>query len=552
MHQTKKKIAAALIGMLAFGAAQADPILLFAAGGGGGAGYANYYGPVPGIPGQTATAGAAGLGANAGAGGTAGSGGAGATNGASDGGGGAGWLGNGGDGAGAATTAGTQGGAGRGGSSAPSWAGGIGGNLAPFAIGGYGGGGGGGWQGGGGGGGYSGGGGGSGATAAGGGGGSFIAAAVSGATATAGVNGNATLAGSGVVSTGANGFVVINGNTFSYTGAPVDYVAPTSGTYTFVVDGAQGGQGEQDLGGYGAELTGSLFLAAGTPLELVIGGGGESGNLSGYSGGGGGGGTFVYEPSSTPGPTNTPVTTGNGSYYPSNNGGPAATPSPACVTASLQAYMNLGFGGCTIGSATFYNFSNPTANAAYSVSTNPGSQTGTPYDPSQILVTPNNDPAAPALGFSSPDPYDLFSLPQGSAANYFVEYNIDPPIDLLGFGLADDPFSGNTYVQADVCTNDSFANGCTSPSTIAIDSETPSIYTPFGAGTTFADVFVTVNIDALDAASSIPSFAGAVTPAAVTTAVPEPDEFALAAIGSLALVGAGLGRKRRRTKRLVA
>jgi hypothetical protein len=173
--------------------------------------------------------------------------------------------------------------------------GGAGGNTAPFAVGGFGGGGGGGWQGGGGGGGYSGGGGGSGAGGyAGGGGGSYYDPAATLVTLTSGTNGSTVVNGNGVVSTGLNGFIEINGILFSYTGSIVDWTAPTTGIYAFIVDGAQGGQGDANYGGYGAEVKGDYSLTAGEELELLVGGGGESGNNGSVSGGGGGGGTFVF------------------------------------------------------------------------------------------------------------------------------------------------------------------------------------------------------------------------------------------------------------------
>jgi hypothetical protein len=123
---------------------------------------------------------------------------------------------------------------------------------------------------------------------------------------TAGVNGNPTIAGDGVPSTGNNGFITINGTLFSYTGSEILWSAPTTGIYSFVVDGAQGGQGDADAGGYGAELSGLLSLTAGEQLQLIIGGGGMSGYCCGVSGGGGGGGTFVVatgDVTSVPEPT---------------------------------------------------------------------------------------------------------------------------------------------------------------------------------------------------------------------------------------------------------
>jgi len=281
--------------------ASAADTLLIGAGGGGGAGYCC---GTPGAPGTVGTAGGAGGGTAGGAGGINGLGGSGGSYGSSDGGGGAGWLGSGGNGTGASTTAGSPDGAGIGGLSAPTFAGGLGGNTTPFAIGGFGGGGGGGWQGGGGGGGYSGGGGGSGVTAAGGGGGSYVDPSVSSVVMTGGANGSTTVAGDGVVATGLNGFINVNGTLFLYTGSSVDWTAPTSGDYAFVVDGAQGGQGDANYGGYGAEVTGNVFLTAGDELAFLVGGGGESGYCCGVSGGGGGGGSFVFEVAS--GPSNVP------------------------------------------------------------------------------------------------------------------------------------------------------------------------------------------------------------------------------------------------------
>ena len=275
--------------------------LVFAAGGGGGAAYSG----VGGAAGNASANGGNGGGAAGGIGGTGGLGGAGGNFGDSDGGGGAGVLTAGTAGANGPSTL-PAGGIGGGGASGPAWTGGIGGSTyTGFTIGGFGGGGGGGWQGGGGGGGYSGGGGGSGATDGGGGGGSFVSGLVTAATATSGANGSMFLAASGTPSNGQNGFIDIGSTVFSYTGSVQTFVVSTSGEYSVVVDGAQGGQGASNVGGYGAEVTGDLYLTSGTQLELVVGGGGESGYVAGEWGGGGGGGSFVYEAVSTvPEPTN--------------------------------------------------------------------------------------------------------------------------------------------------------------------------------------------------------------------------------------------------------
>ncbi|XHS80160.1 hypothetical protein ACFJGW_09325 [Burkholderiaceae bacterium UC74_6] len=275
--------------------ASAIPTLVFAAGGGGGAGYCCGQ---PGGAGQSGTAGQTGgdggLAGTGGAGGTAGMGGMGGSSGSMDGGGGAGWLGAGGSGAGTGSGAGASGGNGVGGMSMPSWAGGLGGNTSGFGIGGYGGGGGGGWQGGGGGGGYSGGGGGSGQTANGGGGGSFADGAAQGLTITGGANGSSTFYADSVLGRGADGSISIGGTLFNFTGGEQTFTAAVAGFYDFVVMGAQGGQGDADLGGYGTSLVASYYLNVNETLGLVVGEGGFSGNCCGVSGGGGGGGSFVY------------------------------------------------------------------------------------------------------------------------------------------------------------------------------------------------------------------------------------------------------------------
>ena len=190
-----------------------------------------------------------------------------------------------------------EGAAGLGGQTGPSWAGGLGGSVdGQTANGGFGGGG--GWQGGGGG---------DGAIAAiGGGGGSYVAAFGTILSETAGVNGIANGAGGA----GNNGFVSIGGLVFTYTGALQTYMVATSGFYEIIADGAQGGSGSTsgDVGGYGADIEASFFLSAGTVLDIIVGGAGNTGdfNIDDFTGlwaGGGGGGSFIYEASAIPEPS---------------------------------------------------------------------------------------------------------------------------------------------------------------------------------------------------------------------------------------------------------
>lgn len=79
---------------------------------------------------------------------------------------------------------------------------------------------------------------------------------------------------------------------FSYTGALQQYTVPTTGSYQVTVSGAQGGgSGSGGSGGLGATVSGTIWLSAGTVLNVVV--GGQGGSFF-AAGGGGGGGSFVY------------------------------------------------------------------------------------------------------------------------------------------------------------------------------------------------------------------------------------------------------------------
>jgi hypothetical protein len=68
--------------------------------------------------------------------------------------------------------------------------------------------------------------------------------------------------------------VEINSTVFSYTGSVASYTIPTTGLYTIEALGAQGGFTAGGNGGYGAEAEGTFQFAAGTVLDIVVGGGG--------------------------------------------------------------------------------------------------------------------------------------------------------------------------------------------------------------------------------------------------------------------------------------
>ena len=85
---------------------------------------------------------------------------------------------------------------------------------------------------------------------------------------------------------------------FSYSGRLSTFVAPATGEYQIIVNGASGGMANRGQpGGSGAIATGVFVLAQGSSLQLVVGGMGTRSdvNFSSKIGGGGGGGSFVIE-----------------------------------------------------------------------------------------------------------------------------------------------------------------------------------------------------------------------------------------------------------------
>ncbi len=286
---------------LSLGTAHAAPILLEVAGGGGGAGITGTFAAAAGTNGQSGTSGTSGTDAMGGIGGTMGAGGGSGTSAGNNGGGGAGLLSAGGTAAGANS--------GAGGMTAPTYSGGS--DLNTVNTGGFGGGGGGASQGGGGGGGYSGGGGGGGEDGkfglnyglnGGGGGGSFLGSVLTpilGSVLTPVSSLSTAPSSTNPFYSGENGFVAIslvgvNNSTqvFDYSGAIEDYTFTTTGLYSIVAAGGQGGSTFGAVGGLGAEVGGTAMFTAGSMLELVVGGGGVG---DPFDGGSGGGGSFVFE-----------------------------------------------------------------------------------------------------------------------------------------------------------------------------------------------------------------------------------------------------------------
>lgn len=122
---------------------------------------------------------------------------------------------------------------------------------------------------------------------------------------------------------------------FSYTGALQSYLAAAAGTYVVTAVGAQGGHGTVDgqsnVGGRGASITGSFDLLAGDTFWLAVGGVGSS--FAGSYNGGGGGGSFFVSSAGSP----LLIAGGGGGIrsYASQNG----------CDASITAYGVTGSGG---------------------------------------------------------------------------------------------------------------------------------------------------------------------------------------------------------------
>ena len=120
---------------------------------------------------------------------------------------------------------------------------------------------------------------------------------------------------------------------FAYTGAIQTYTVPRTGVYEITVDGAQGGgsgpsqyvtgvgYGVGAPGGLGAVLSGNVLLTAGTKLDVLVGGQGGLGLLSG----GGGGGSFVFETSNGQPASQPLIAAGGGGGGSSATGGNAQT-----------------------------------------------------------------------------------------------------------------------------------------------------------------------------------------------------------------------------------
>jgi len=94
----------------------------------------------------------------------------------------------------------------------------------------------------------------------------------------------------------------VHADTIPFTGSIQTFTITSSGTYALTAVGAQGGgdlsSNSTNIGGYGASVSGDIYLTAGTVLQVVVGGTGQAPTPV-SAGGGGGGGTFIFTTGST-------------------------------------------------------------------------------------------------------------------------------------------------------------------------------------------------------------------------------------------------------------
>ncbi len=131
--------------------------------------------------------------------------------------------------------------------------------------------------------------------------------------------------------------------TFSYTGTIQTDTISVSGVYDITADGAQGGSysSAAQAGGKGAAVSGDIYLAAGTVLEIVVGG---QGGTQSY-GGGGGGGSFVIETNNGTSPVDTLLAVAGGGGGAGTHGAGGGGAGSTAATGGAGGGTGAGSGG---------------------------------------------------------------------------------------------------------------------------------------------------------------------------------------------------------------
>lgn len=169
---------------------------------------------------------------------------------------------------------------------------------------------------------------------------------------------------------------------------------------------------------------------------------------------------------------------------------PALADGAPCVPASLADYVSLGAGGCSIGNATFFDFSAST----------PGEDT--PISPDEVQVAPLSG----ALGL---DFILQVTAGPGEAMSVFIGYSLTgPPVTANVLSLSGTTVSGDGVVLAveEKCLGDVFAGDAPSGPCLGTLMDPPLIVFDIGieadfseraplAATTFFDVFTQIVVD---------------------------------------------------------
>jgi hypothetical protein len=203
-----------------------------------------------------------------------------------------------------------------------------------------------------------------------------------------------------------------------------------------------------------------------------------------------------------------------------------------CVMDTLDDYINLGAGGCTIGQFTFKNF-------AFS---GDGSGGAIPISASAVTVTPSLDDYDMNIRFSS----DGFSVTGSEQVDYALSYIIDPPPIIFRF--ADDLESltpvapGVVEISTDVCATLLPATTCPPGASRMLrvfhDGINPKLSDEvFFPLANFLDVQNRITLAANGASSDFQGFSN------TATFVPEP-ETAIFVVGGLALLAIWRHRSR--------
>ena len=213
-----------------------------------------------------------------------------------------------------------------------------------------------------------------------------------------------------------------------------------------------------------------------------------------------------------------------------------ASAGPLCTTSSLQSYINLGAGGCSIGAATLFDFSS-----------DPSLFLGaTEIDAAEIVVTPTAILTGVQLDFGL-----SASAGAGEIVGVLIGYSVTSPsfnIATLAMSGSDATSDGVVTAVQDLCLGGTFITDpttCTGTlqSQIVLEDELgpigPSTLTPLSS---FFDVFVDITIDG-------GTFGSAELDGTVSNqygVVPEPTSVLLIGSGLLGMAARSIRRRRER------